>query len=135
MPRGSTSASRQPAESERRAFLDARRATSRERYDTLHAARHDEDWGALSASHVAALDALLSLTRPDGTILDAACGTGKYWPRILASNRTVVGADQSSGMLVQARRKHPEVPSATLGLVLEESGGDEYLHLLLRRER
>jgi cyclopropane fatty-acyl-phospholipid synthase-like methyltransferase len=117
MPRGSTPASRQPpVESERRAFLDACRTTSRERYDTIHAARYDEDWGLLAASHVAALDALLSRTRPGGTILDAACGTGKYWPGIQASGRTVVGTDQSSGMLAQARRKHPDVPTATLGL-------------------
>jgi 2-polyprenyl-3-methyl-5-hydroxy-6-metoxy-1,4-benzoquinol methylase len=101
---------------DRRAFLDARRATSRERYDTLHAARYDASWGDVAPSHAAALTALLALTRPAGTVLDAACGTGKYWPRILASGRTVIGTDQSAGMLEQAQRKHPDVPVAAIGL-------------------
>src|SRR5688572_17933675 len=101
---------------DRRAFLDARRATSRERYDTLHADRYDESWGEVAPSHSAALAATLARTRAAGTVLDAACGTGKYWPLILRSRRTVVGTDRSVGMLEQARRKHPDVPVAVIGL-------------------
>ena len=41
--------------------------------------------------------------------LDAACGTGKYWPALLAAGLRVLGTDQSAGMLGQAGRKHPEV--------------------------
>src|SRR5262249_20278320 len=49
-------------------------------------------------------------------ILDAACGTGKYWPLILASGRSVRGIDQSQQMLNRATSKHPDVPVEKLGL-------------------
>jgi SAM-dependent methyltransferase len=100
----------------RRAFLDARRRSSAERYDTLHAPTYDRNWGAVSPSHERAVQSLLELTRPWGTVLDAPCGTGKYWPQVLASGRTVVGVDQSLGMLREAALKHPDVPIARIGL-------------------
>lgn len=53
---------------------------------------------------------------PGGRILDAGCGTGKYWPLLLAEDRSVVGVDQSAGMLAQARRKHPDVQTHKFGL-------------------
>ncbi len=100
----------------RRAFLEARRRVSRERYDTLHAPTYDREWGAISPSHDASVRRLLELTRPRGTVLDAPCGTGKYWPLVLGSGRTVVGIDQSSEMLRVAAAKHPDVPVARIGL-------------------
>lgn len=100
----------------RRAFLAARRASHRERMDAVHAATYDRDWGAISPSHEAAVRRLLELTRPRGTVLDVPCGTGKYWPLVLGSGRTVVGVDQSAGMLRVAAGKHPDVPIALLGL-------------------
>jgi ubiquinone/menaquinone biosynthesis C-methylase UbiE len=36
-------------------------------------------------------------------ILDAPCGSGKYFPMVVAAGHRVVGADQSAGMLIQAR--------------------------------
>lgn len=84
--------------------------------DTRHAPTYDRDWGEIFPSHREALHRLLELTRPHGTILDVACGTGKYWPIVLASDRTVVGVDQSAGMLGQAHAKHPDVPVARLGI-------------------
>lgn len=100
----------------RRTFLDARRESSRQRFDTRLARTYDEEWGEVSASHRSFLDRLLSLTRARGLVLDAACGTGKYWPDILASGRSVVGVDQSAGMLEVARSKHPNVPTACVAL-------------------
>jgi SAM-dependent methyltransferase len=100
----------------RRAFLDVRRLSHRQRYDELFAATYDRDWGAISPSHEAAVRRLLALTRPGGVVLDAACGTGKYWPLILDSGRTVVGADQSAGMLDVAKAKHPYVPTHVVAL-------------------
>jgi hypothetical protein len=50
---------------------------------------------------------LAGLVRQGGTVLDAACGTGKYWPALLAAGLQVTGVDQSAGMLAQASRKHP----------------------------
>lgn len=101
---------------DRRAFLDARRASSRERYDEQHAPTYDREWGVISASHRRFLQRLLGMTRAGGSVLDAACGTGKYWPGILHSGRSVVGADQSAGMLEVARSKHPEVPTECVAL-------------------
>lgn len=43
-----------------------------------------------------------------GRVLDAACGTGKYFGIVLGSGRLVVGVDQSRAHLATARGKHPE---------------------------
>src|SRR5262249_31176781 len=40
-----------------------------------------------------------------GTVLDGPCGTGKYFPVLAAAGHPVVGADQSAGMLAQARAR------------------------------
>jgi len=38
-------------------------------------------------------------------VLDAPCGTGKYFPIVAAAGHRVVGVDQSAGMLEQARAR------------------------------
>jgi 2-polyprenyl-3-methyl-5-hydroxy-6-metoxy-1,4-benzoquinol methylase len=48
--------------------------------------------------------------------LDAACGTGKYWPILLASRRRFTGIDQSREMLSHATRKFPQVRVKKFGL-------------------
>ena len=45
----------------------------------------------------------LALIPPGGIVLDVPCGTGKYFPVVAAAGHRVVGADQSAGMLSQAR--------------------------------
>ena len=100
----------------RRDFLAERRRRSEEQYDTLHAAKYDESWGEISPSHAAMMERLLAATISGGEVLDAPCGTGKYWPAILGSGRRVAGIDQSAQMLAQAARKHPDVPTRHLGL-------------------
>jgi ubiquinone/menaquinone biosynthesis C-methylase UbiE len=72
--------------------------------------------GTVFPSHAAFVARLAGLVRPGGAVLDAACGTGKYWPALLAAGLRVTGVDQSAGMLAQARREHPEVPSRVLAL-------------------
>ena len=47
----------------------------------------------------------LRLIAPGGVVLDAPCGTGKYFPMVAAAGHQVVGADQSAGMLAQARAR------------------------------
>ena len=47
----------------------------------------------------------LRLIPPGGTVLDAPCGTGKYFPLVAAAGHRVVGADQSAGMLAQAQAR------------------------------
>ncbi len=94
---------------ERSDYLKERRRVSEVRYDTLHAAGYDQHWGQSDASHQSFPRRFLDLCAPGGTILDAARGTGKYWPLILESGRSVVGTDQSRQMLVQANGKFPHV--------------------------
>jgi ubiquinone/menaquinone biosynthesis C-methylase UbiE len=100
----------------RRAFLDARRRSHETRMDTVHAPTYDEHWGAVPATHDRFVRRLLVLARPGGTVLDAACGTGRFWPIVLASGRTIVGTDQSAGMLRVASSKHPDVPVGKVAL-------------------
>jgi SAM-dependent methyltransferase len=101
---------------DRRAFIAERRRVSVQRFDTLHSPDYDENWGTISPSHAVFVTRLTTLVRPGGDVLDAACGTGKYWPALLAVGLRVTGVDQSAGMLAQARRKHPEVPTRILAL-------------------
>jgi SAM-dependent methyltransferase len=90
---------------ERRAFVAERRRASVQRYDDLHSEHYDENWGEISPSHAAFVERLTTLVLVRGVdVLDAACGTGKYWPTLLAAGLRVTGADQSAGMLGQARR-------------------------------
>jgi ubiquinone/menaquinone biosynthesis C-methylase UbiE len=50
--------------------------------------------------------ARLLRTVPDGgTVLDAPCGTGRYFPLVAAAGRRVAGVDQSAGMLARARAR------------------------------
>ncbi len=48
---------------------------------------------------------VLGLIPPGGTVLDAPCGTGKYFPMLVAAGHQVAGADQSAGMLARARAR------------------------------
>ncbi|HMD24804.1 MAG TPA: class I SAM-dependent methyltransferase, partial [Streptosporangiaceae bacterium] len=69
---------------------------------------------AISPSHAAFVARLAGLVRQGGSVLDAACGTGKYWPALLAAGLQVTGVDQSAAMLAEARRRYPQVPSRVL---------------------
>ncbi len=47
----------------------------------------------------------LELVPAGGSVLDAPCGTGRYFPVIAAAGLSVAGVDQSAGMLAQARAR------------------------------
>ena len=84
----------------RRRFLDERRAICEQRMDTLHAPIYDERWGSyIIPMHRACVEAVLALVPAGGLVLDAACGTGKYWPTLLDAGLQVMGLDQSQAML------------------------------------
>ncbi len=95
---------------DRAAWLAERRRNQAARFDRLFAATYDERWGRIDASHARFVDRFLAMCPPDGRILDAACGTGKYWSMVLDSGRRLSGIDQSAGMLIRAAVKFPEVP-------------------------
>jgi cyclopropane fatty-acyl-phospholipid synthase-like methyltransferase len=48
---------------------------------------------------------LLRACPPASKVLDAPCGTGRYFPMVAAAGHRVVGIDQSAGMLTQARAR------------------------------
>jgi ubiquinone/menaquinone biosynthesis C-methylase UbiE len=102
---------------DRSAWLRERRRVAEERHDTLHAATYDQqEWGAIFPAHRRFVTRLVESCPPGGRILDAACGTGKYFGMALDAGRQVVGTDQSAGMLAQARAKHPGVETHKVGL-------------------
>jgi len=98
-------------------WLKEKRRLAEERMDTLFAPIYDQQWGAsIDPTHQRFMSKFLSLCPPQSIILDAACGTGKYWPMILASGRTVFGTDQSQAMLARAKEKFPDIPTEKVGL-------------------
>ena len=98
-------------------WFKEKRRLAEERMDTLFAPIYDENWGAsIDPTHQRMMNRFLSLCPPHGRILDAACGTGKYWSMILASGRTVFGIDQSQAMLDRAKEKFPRIPVEKVGL-------------------
>jgi len=103
-----TTPHRVEARPEREHWLEERRRIVVERYDGF-APTYDRDWGAISPTHGAMLERFLGRCAAGGLILDAACGTGKYWPAIRASGCRVVGLDQSAAMLARATARFPDV--------------------------
>jgi SAM-dependent methyltransferase len=101
-------------------FLAERSRLGPVRMDAVFAPTYDEDWGKINFSHQAFVRTLIDMTPDHALLLDAACGTGKYWPQLLAADRRVIGIDRSAGMLAHARAKFPDVE--TRRLALEELG-------------
>lgn len=101
---------------DRASWLAERRRRSAERFDTRFAATYDQHWGEVFASHVAMIERLLERCPPRPDILDAACGTGRYWPQVLPRVRSLHGFDQSAGMLHKAAAKFPDVPTEVRAL-------------------
>jgi len=100
----------------RAGWIAEKRRLNEERMDTLFAPTYDAEWGHINPTHRAILARFLDLCPPGCTILDAACGTGKYWPAILGSGRSVRGIDQSGEMLRRAHAKFPAIPIGKGGL-------------------
>jgi 2-polyprenyl-3-methyl-5-hydroxy-6-metoxy-1,4-benzoquinol methylase len=95
-------------------WLSERRAVVETAYD-LEAPTYDS-YDPATPLHRRFVDRLIETCRPGGTLLDAACGTGPYVQSVLDAGRHVVGADQSAGMLDQARSKFPGVRFERIGL-------------------
>jgi SAM-dependent methyltransferase len=98
-------------------WLKEMRREAELRYDTLWAPQYSEKWGTYdNASHQKFLQKFLSHISPPATILDAACGAGRYMPMLLEKGHTVLGIDQSQGMLASARARYPTVQLEKIGL-------------------
>ena len=89
---------------DRQAWLAERRAAVVADYDAeaptydmnLYPAGTQETWVAR----------LLGMIPAGSTVLDAPCGTGRYFPLIAGAGMRVIGVDQSAGMLAQARARN-----------------------------
>ena len=88
---------------DRQTWLDERRAAVLDCYDQ-EAASYDEH-GYPTQVQQEWVARVLAQCPEAATILDAPCGTGRYFPMVAAAGHRVVGADQSAGMLAQARAR------------------------------
>lgn len=102
---------------DRISWLKEKRREAEEGYDILWSPLYDVDGGNYpNASHLQFIQKFIDLLPQNSTILDAACGTGRYLPLILEKGHTVIGIDQAQGMLARAKEKFPEVRFEKIGL-------------------
>jgi SAM-dependent methyltransferase len=98
------------SDADRGAWLrDLRRVN--ERQEDALADDFDALYGEIEPTHQAFMERFLSRLPPDGRVLDAACGTGKYFPMVLASGRRLLGVDHAGAYLAKAAAKFPQVPT------------------------
>jgi len=88
---------------DRRAWLAERQAAVVAVYD--HEAQDCDQHEYPSDGQREWVAQLLQLVPPGGVVLDAPCGTGKYFPMVAAAGLRVAGVDQSAGMLAMARTR------------------------------
>jgi SAM-dependent methyltransferase len=96
---------------DRGAWLQDLRRVDERQEDAL-AGDFDSRWGKIEPTHQTFVERLLQLLPPAGRVLDAACGTGKYFPMVLASGRRLLGVDHAGALLTSAAVKFPQVPTA-----------------------
>ena len=78
---------------------------------------YGEKWGLYNnTTHQQFMQEFLSLIPQGSTILDAACGAGRYLPFLLEKKHSIIGIDQSQGMLARAKAKFPAVQLEKVGL-------------------
>jgi ubiquinone/menaquinone biosynthesis C-methylase UbiE len=92
---------------DRATWLREQRLKAEADYDTRYSATYDADAEPMTSIHRRYVRRVVRASPIGGTVLDAACGTGKYFGIVLGAGRKVVGVDQSTGMLDQARAKFP----------------------------
>ena len=90
---------------DRKEWLAERRAAVQAQYDEEAPSYDDEEAAYPVPLHAPFVGRLLATCPPGGRVLDAPCGTGKYFAQVAASGRRVVGVDQSAGKLAQARAR------------------------------
>ncbi len=90
---------------DRQAWLTERRTAVQAQYDEEAPSYDNEESAYPVPMHAAFVERLLATCPLGGRVLDAPCGTGKYFAQVAASGRRVVGVDQSAGMLAQAQAK------------------------------
>jgi SAM-dependent methyltransferase len=102
---------------DRATWLKERRQEAEERYNTLWAPLYGEKYGKYpNSSHLQFIQKFLDHFSQKSSILNAACGAGRYMEQLLEKGHTVMGIDQSSGMLARAKEFFPQVHYDKVGL-------------------
>jgi ubiquinone/menaquinone biosynthesis C-methylase UbiE len=97
-------------------WLREMRRDCEEQYDR-ESTLYDEQGGVYSnITHQQFIQEFLSFLPPNSSVLDAPCGTGRYLPFLLEKGHSLVGIDQSRGMLERAKTKFPTVQFEKTGL-------------------
>jgi cyclopropane fatty-acyl-phospholipid synthase-like methyltransferase len=89
---------------DRQAWLDAQQASAAASYE-----QGDGEEGPITETHRRFVQAVIDSCPPGGAVLDAPCGTGRYFELLLSAGHTAVGVDQSAGVLARARSRSVEV--------------------------
>jgi SAM-dependent methyltransferase len=98
-------------------WLRDMRRDCEEQYDTRWAPLYGEKWGLYSnTTHLQFIRDFLGFLPQNSKILDAACGAGRYLPFLIEQGHSVLGIDQSKGMLANAKAKFPGVQFEKVGL-------------------
>lgn len=103
---------------DRSAWLSSMRRECEVQYDNVWAPQYGEGKVGLysNLTHQQFLEEFNSWLPHNSTILDAACGAGRYLPFLLSKGHTVIGIDQSKGMISQAQAKFPAIQFERIGL-------------------
>jgi cyclopropane fatty-acyl-phospholipid synthase-like methyltransferase len=99
---------------QRRAWIHERRASVVAAYDS-EAATYDRH-PYPNRPQQAWVKRLLAQCPAHGIVLDAPCGTGRYFSLVAAAGQRVVGVDQSANMLAEAERRGIAIDLQHVGL-------------------
>lgn len=99
---------------DRQTWLAERRSAVEAQYDAEAPDYADDLYP--TTSHESFVARLLETCPGGGTVLDAPCGTGRFFALVRASGREVVGIDQSAGMLARARARDAATRLERVGL-------------------
>jgi SAM-dependent methyltransferase len=101
---------------ERAAWLKRMQSNAEALYDRF-SARYWVSWGLTEdETHQQYLQEFLKRVAPGGVILSAACGAGRYDGALLDAGHSVIGIDQSAGVLAQAKVHCPQAQYQKMAL-------------------
>ncbi len=101
---------------DRKEWLIEIRKNAIKRYDIIFSRDYDDKWGDIEEVHEKMIRLFLSKLCSNDHVLDAACGTGKYWSILKSYNLKVTGMDQSIEMLKKAKQKNNDYETRRCGL-------------------
>jgi cyclopropane fatty-acyl-phospholipid synthase-like methyltransferase len=100
---------------DRQAWVRYLRGVNERQEDAL-APVFDDRWGKIQDDHRAFGERFLLSLPPGGRVLDAPCGTGKYFGMVVESGRSLLGVDHAGAHLASARAKFAAIPTEKLDL-------------------